>query len=51
MSLEMFGMFVRVDCEEVISGRNYELNPSVVEKLETQKERNNEECLNHVARS
>ena len=47
----MFGMFVRVDCEEVISVRNYELNPSVAEKLETQKERNNEECLNHVARS
>ena len=51
MSLELFGMFVKDDCEEVISVRNYELNPSVVEKLETQKGRNNEECLNHVARS
>ena len=47
----MFGMFVKDDCEEVITVRNYELNPSVVEKLETQKGRNNEECLNHVARS
>ena len=47
----MFGMFVRVDFEEVISVRNYELNPSEVEKLETHKRRNNEECLNHVARS
>ena len=44
-------MFVKDDYEKVITVRNYELNPSVVEKLETQKERNNEECLNHVARS